>query len=199
MDTEPVTQVASGKHKIKSILITASILLIAVIVCVDLGYRYFTVSSYKAMLQEKDNELSTLQSEIETISTRNTELETERCLGTWSKENGCVAETRALLSPVGEEIFCYGDIVRVQWNPEAIPGETVDILLSTPKTVMNLKTVRTTDSEFEWHLPDFPSQQTEIEGGRATIKQSDLYQIRLQSGSGVPNGTSEMFEIKACG
>lgn len=102
-----------------------------------------------------------------------------------------------LTYPLGGEYFCFGDTVEVSWQPEATSGDSVDVLLTTPRSTLRLDTVRTDYGYYEWEVRPI-HETTTGHKGTAAIDAGDLYKIKLQTNAGTPLHESGYFEIGWC-
>jgi hypothetical protein len=140
-----------------------------------------------------------LEEEIMKLSAEIDVLHMQSCKGKWTKENGCENDLALQIISSNAGKNCFGDTMKIVWDPAATPADFVDVLLTTPGTTLRLDTIASVKGVYEWKIKQNHITTT---AGRieARIEEGDLYKIKLQSGGQpVDNGQSDFFAIAACG
>lgn len=155
---------------------------------------------------EKDQLLSQLQTQYETLSTEQNsltqkydELGKQTCGGEWSVEAGCVQQ-QALLAPLGGESFCLGTTTAIAWDTNILKEGTVDILLGNDGTFLKLGNTEASEGTFDWKVKDTYTITTSAGASETvTIVPGSMYTVSLKpSDEKVLGGTSTAFNISDC-
>jgi hypothetical protein len=192
--------------KINKFPITHILLIIALgLIFLACAYILSLQASHSAILAEKETIISDLLQTNEKTQQANTKLNADvdslrakTCKGKWTIEGGCQNDLALNIVGITSGKSCFGDTLKISWDPGSSPIDTMDILLTTPQTTLRLDTVRSSAGLYEWKI-NSTHITTSGNGGSAEIQAGDVYKIRLQSGGQpVENGESELFSISSC-
>ncbi len=198
---EPVTVTASPMNRVSKVLIAVlslMLLLVTVFVIMRIHTYQTNLSEKEATILGLNNTVNGLESTLETVKKEVETLQIANCKGVWTKEGGCENNLSISMINLVNNKSCFGDVIKITWDPKSAPVDTMDILLTTPQTTLRLDTAASVKGQYEWTINKKHITTTGALGD-ATIAPGDLYKIRLQSGGQpVENGESNLFSISDC-